>query len=65
MLVLAQSVAAPFRDVEGQIGEDVVRLRVRVQVIVDGIGVPWPEIALDPANRRVHLRQTPEPEQGA
>ena len=57
--VVAQAVAAPVAHVERRVGEDEVGLEVLVQVVVEGVGVVRPEVALDPADGEVHLGQAP------
>ena len=47
------------RVVERRIGEDEVGLEVRVQVVVEGVGVARSEVGLDAADGEVHLRQAP------
>jgi hypothetical protein len=57
--VVFEQVAAPIGVVEGRIGKDVVGLEVGVQVVVEAVGMFRAEVALDAANRQVHLRQPP------
>ena len=56
-LVLAQALAAPVAHVEGGIGEDEVGLQVGVAVVVEGVAVR--DLAVDAADREVHLGEPP------
>jgi hypothetical protein len=56
-LVLAHSLAAPVAHVERGIGEDEVGLQVGVAVVVEAVAVR--DLAVDSADRQVHLREPP------
>jgi hypothetical protein len=56
-LVLPQALPAPVGDVEGGIGQDEVGLEIGEAVVVEGVAVG--DLALDAADREVHLRKPP------
>ena len=56
-LVVGQPLATPIGDVERRVGEDVVRPKVGVAIIVEAVTVG--DLALDASDGKVHLRQSP------
>ena len=58
-LILRQQIAAPVADVEGWIGQDIVRFQIGVQIVVEGVRGVGADIALDAADGQVHLEQLP------
>src|SRR3972149_890132 len=58
-LVLTQAFPAPIAHVERRVGDNVIGFQIRMQVTVERVRVLLAEIALDPADRKVHLRQFP------
>jgi len=57
--VLAQALPAPVAVIERRVGQDEIGLQILVEVAVEAAGVLLAEIAVDAADREIHLRQAP------
>ena len=57
--VIPEQVTAPIGNVEGRIGEDVVRPQIGMQVFVESIRRFRPQVGLDAANGEIHEGQFP------
>ena len=57
--VVLEALAAPVGHIKRRICKDEVRLQVRVQVAMEGVGVLLAEVALNAANGQIHLGQPP------
>ena len=57
--VFSERFAAPVAVVEWRIGKDIISLEVRVQILVEAVGMFLPEIVLDLTDGKVHLGETP------
>ena len=55
--IAGEALAAPVGDVEGRVGEDEIRLQVRVTVVEETVAMR--DLAVDAADGEVHLRQPP------
>ena len=58
-LIIGQPLAAPVAHVEGRIGQQVVRLEILVEVVVESISRRRPQVGVDAANGQIHLGQPP------
>ena len=56
-LVFPKPFAAPFRDVEGWIGENKIGFQVRVAVVTEGVAVL--DLPLYTSDSEIHLRESP------
>ena len=57
--IVAHPLAAPIAHVERRIRQDEIGAQVFVQIIVERVGVHVADVAIDAANRQIHLAQPP------
>lgn len=57
--IVLEPLAAPVLHVERRVGKDEVGFQVWVQVAVEAVRILGAEVALDPPDGKVHVRQFP------
>ncbi len=57
--VFSELVATPVGDVEWRVGQNVVSLQVRVEIVVEAVTPPRSEVGLDAPDGQVHFPKAP------
>ena len=57
--IVQQLILAPARQIEGRIGQDEVRLQLRVAVVKEGVGTEFAQVGLNAPDGQVHLGHLP------